>query len=113
MKNKYHIQKDHRVYAIGDIHGYAETLTRLHEKIDADIAVRPIDQVTIIYLGDYIDRGPDSKGVIDILLQRQKDLPEIKHCLLTKTKHKKSKLNMLPKSYPTPCLKHIKNFYKI
>ena len=82
MKNKYHIQKDHRVYAIGDIHGYAETLTRLHEKIDADIAVRPIDQVTIIYLGDYIDRGPNSKGVIDILLQRQKDLPEIKHVFL-------------------------------
>jgi len=82
MKNKYRIQKGRRVYAIGDIHGYAETLTHLHEKIDADIAARPIDQVTIIYLGDYIDRGPDSKGVIDILLQRQKDLPEINHVFL-------------------------------
>lgn len=49
-------------YAIGDIHGELEKLKRLFRKID------PKKDDTIIFLGDYIDRGPDSKGVIDFIV---------------------------------------------
>jgi len=51
-----------RIIAIGDIHGCSEALTA----IVAAFAPKPGD--TIITLGDYIDRGPDSKGVIEQLL---------------------------------------------
>jgi serine/threonine protein phosphatase 1 len=58
-----------RIYAIGDIHGRADLLDQLHEMILADAASLP-DGVrkVIIYLGDYVDRGMDSKGVIDRLV---------------------------------------------
>jgi serine/threonine protein phosphatase 1 len=58
----------HRVYAIGDIHGRRDLLAILHEHILADSANGKNIQKTIIYLGDYIDRGDDSAGVIDFLL---------------------------------------------
>ena len=56
-----------RVYAIGDIHGCAHLLDRLHEKIEADLAKGRPSEVQLIYLGDYVDRGPDSVGVLDRL----------------------------------------------
>ncbi len=57
-----------RVYAIGDIHGRLDLLTSLHGQIHADIERdEPIDW-RIIHLGDYTDRGPDSRGVLDFLL---------------------------------------------
>lgn len=55
------------VYAVGDIHGRSDLLERLHRNIDRDAHERGGD-VVIVYLGDYIDRGPDSRGVIDGLL---------------------------------------------
>lgn len=57
------------IYAIGDIHGRADLLALLHGAIEADLAERLGDRrATVVYLGDYIDRGPDSKAVIDRLL---------------------------------------------
>ena len=56
------------LYAIGDIHGRADCLDDAHLRIDRDVAQRGAqDQATEIYIGDYVDRGPDSKGVIDRL----------------------------------------------
>lgn len=61
-----------RIYAIGDIHGYAQALDRMHEAITNDlIANEPSAGVHIVYIGDYIDRGPDSKGVIERLIERK------------------------------------------
>ncbi|MBF0128055.1 MAG: serine/threonine protein phosphatase [Magnetococcales bacterium] len=58
-----------RIYVVGDIHGRSDLLRRLHHLIAADIASAPgVRQKIAIYLGDYIDRGDDSKGVIDLLL---------------------------------------------
>lgn len=57
-----------RVYAIGDIHGCVGLLDQLHRMIVADSASHR-GEVAIVYLGDYIDRGPDSKAVIDRLVQ--------------------------------------------
>jgi serine/threonine protein phosphatase 1 len=51
-----------RIIAIGDIHGCATALATL---IDA---IQPTEQDTLVFLGDYIDRGPDSKGVLDQII---------------------------------------------
>jgi serine/threonine protein phosphatase 1 len=56
-----------RVYAIGDVHGCAWLLDELHSRIAQDIAVSPPARVSFVYLGDYVDRGPDSCGVIERL----------------------------------------------
>ena len=53
-----------RIYAIGDIHGCLDQLDDLHRQIAGDLAARPAQAVTIIHLGDYLDRGPDSAGVL-------------------------------------------------
>lgn len=51
-----------RLYAIGDVHGCASQLTALHAAIAADAARYPVRQTVLLYLGDYVDRGPDSAG---------------------------------------------------
>lgn len=57
------------VYAIGDIHGRCDLLTALLDKIDADAATLPEGtERIIVFLGDYIDRGMQSRQVIDTLL---------------------------------------------
>jgi serine/threonine protein phosphatase 1 len=56
-----------RVYAIGDIHGCIEQLAALHEAIAQDLAERPVADALLIHLGDYVDRGPDSAAVVDLL----------------------------------------------
>jgi serine/threonine protein phosphatase 1 len=57
------------VYAIGDIHGRLDALDRLLALIDEDRHAVRAEDVTLIFLGDYVDRGPDSPGVIDRLLE--------------------------------------------
>ena len=60
---------DLRVYAIGDVHGCADRLAALHRLVAADARARPAAGHTVlIHLGDYVDRGPDSAGVLDLLL---------------------------------------------
>lgn len=52
------------IYAIGDIHGQLDELHRVLDLIHADGG----EDAPIVFLGDYVDRGPDSKGVIDLLI---------------------------------------------
>lgn len=61
-----------RVYAVGDIHGRLDLLTTLHEAIDEDAEMHPGPQCVEVYLGDYVDRGPQSAGVIDALMERMR-----------------------------------------
>lgn len=63
------------IYAVGDIHGRADLLGELHEKLKKDWPPG-----IIVYLGDYIDRGPQSARVIDILLDDA--LPEFRQVFL-------------------------------
>lgn len=56
-----------RIYAIGDIHGRADLLARLLAAIERDSADAPGKPI-LVFLGDYVDRGADSRGVIDALL---------------------------------------------
>ena len=58
-----------RVYAIGDVHGCRTDFQAMRERIEADLAHRPIDDWRIVMLGDYIDRGPDSAGVLTDLAE--------------------------------------------
>ncbi|MGD0108855.1 MAG: metallophosphoesterase [Rhodopila sp.] len=53
-----------RIYAIGDIHGCARQLADLHDTIARDLATRPIASVLLLHIGDYVDRGADTAGVI-------------------------------------------------
>ena len=59
-----------RIYAVGDVHGRADLLTQLFSRIDADLAARPVSRPIEVFLGDYIDRGPASRQVIDCLVSR-------------------------------------------
>jgi serine/threonine protein phosphatase 1 len=56
-----------RAYAVGDIHGRLDLLDRLLARIEADIAARPPKRTYIVFLGDLIDRGPDSAAVVERL----------------------------------------------
>jgi serine/threonine protein phosphatase 1 len=58
-----------RFYAVGDVHGRLDLLERVNEQIDADLAKRPCGRSVRVFLGDYIDRGPDSQGVIEYLIK--------------------------------------------
>src|ERR1700761_7944651 len=56
-----------RAYVIGDIHGCLDRLRALHKMIADDMAARATGSAVLIHLGDYIDQGPDSAGVITLL----------------------------------------------
>jgi serine/threonine protein phosphatase 1 len=58
-----------RLLAIGDIHGCHRQLRGLLDRL------RPIDSDQLVFLGDYIDRGPDSAGVIEVLLALRARFP--------------------------------------
>jgi serine/threonine protein phosphatase 1 len=59
------------VFAIGDIHGRADLLRALVPSIWKDRGDRDGKHATIVFLGDYIDRGPSSDEVLDILIDLQ------------------------------------------
>ncbi len=59
-------QEDRPIYAIGDIHGCSSELSSLLSKIDIN------KNTLVVFLGDYVDRGPNSRGVIDQILELQK-----------------------------------------
>ena len=61
--------KNTRIYAIGDVHGHIALLDTLFTSIEKDLKEHPIDNHKIIFLGDYIDRGPDSSGCVEFLIQ--------------------------------------------
>jgi serine/threonine protein phosphatase 1 len=57
-----------RIYAIGDIHGCDVQLGNLHEIIAEDLARRPVDAPLLLHIGDYVDRGADTAGVLRRLI---------------------------------------------
>ncbi|MGB0852749.1 MAG: metallophosphoesterase [Pikeienuella sp.] len=57
-----------RIYAVGDIHGHLAKLKAVHDNIAVDLAAHPAASHAILHIGDYTDRGPDSRGVIEYLI---------------------------------------------
>jgi serine/threonine protein phosphatase 1 len=66
------IPEDLRIYAIGDIHGRADLLQKMLDAIDSTLVTHPVKNVVQVLLGDYIDRGPNSREVVETLLARQR-----------------------------------------
>jgi serine/threonine protein phosphatase 1 len=67
MRRLAEVPRGLRVYAIGDVHGRLDLLLQVHEKIIEDARGRAHPEHRVIYLGDYIDRGPSSRDVIETL----------------------------------------------
>jgi serine/threonine protein phosphatase 1 len=59
-----------RIYAVGDLHGRVDLLDRLFANIDDDLVTFPATRAIHVFLGDYVDRGPDSRFVLDRLIER-------------------------------------------
>lgn len=81
------------VWAIGDIHGRLDLLKPLVEAIRADAAGTNARRKTVVFLGDYIDRGPDSRGVIHYLAGLPRD--EGIEWRFLKGNHEEAMLNFL------------------
>lgn len=81
-----------RVYAIGDIHGSLVPLRLLRDAINEHAKAHPIERKCIIYLGDYIDRGMESRGVLDLLIRAP--LPGFEHIFL-KGNHEEGMLRFM------------------
>ena len=71
----------HRVYAVGDIHGRLDLLDELQCKIAADAEAAAAVNRTVVYLGDYVDRGAESRGVVARLALRPLDGFESVHLM--------------------------------
>lgn len=75
--SSYALRRGLRAYAIGDVHGRRDLLEALLSRIDAERSADPREEEHLILLGDVIDRGPDSSGVIDLLLARARTDPTL------------------------------------
>jgi len=56
------------VYAVGDVHGRSDLLVKLVSLIESDAAARAVARPIVVFVGDYVDRGANSRGVIELLL---------------------------------------------
>ena len=65
-RRKAHVPEGERWYVIGDIHGRRDLLEALQEAIEADDVKHAQAETTVVFLGDLVDRGPDSAGVIKL-----------------------------------------------
>lgn len=70
------IPEGQRVYAIGDIHGRDDLFAQMIDMIRADNAKRRPATITLILLGDLVDRGPDSAGVVDRAMRLKDEFPD-------------------------------------
>jgi len=94
---KVELPKGHRVYAIGDIHGRLDLLLELIEIINQDMSTHPKTQNTVVFLGDYVDRGPDSAGVIEYLSTLS--IPDVE-CIFLMGNHEKYVMDLTTLSVP-------------
>lgn len=74
-----------QIVAIGDIHGCYETLKLMWKKLE------PYQESLHVFVGDYIDRGPDSRGVVDFLLQVQHE----RDCIFLRGNHEQMLLDSI------------------
>lgn len=73
------------IVAIGDIHGCLKSMKSLWEKLE------PHKDALHVFIGDYIDRGPDSKGVVDFLIEKQNE----RKCIFLRGNHEQMLLKAL------------------
>lgn len=81
-----------RAYAIGDIHGRLDLLKDLLDQVERDNAGRRPAKTYLVFLGDLVDRGPDSRGVIDLLVNHS---PAFARSVFIKGNHEEFFLRVL------------------
>ena len=79
------------VYAVGDIHGRLDLLLGVQRRIDVDKARLIRGRAVEVYLGDYIDRGPDPAGVVSRLIDRSQEV----HAVFLRGNHEQLLLDFL------------------
>lgn len=89
-RRKASVPAGERVYAIGDIHGRADLLEALLQEIGRDCE-NSHASVTFVFVGDYVDRGPDSREVVARLLE----LSKMAHCIFLRGNHDQTLLDFL------------------
>jgi len=89
-----HLPERRRLYCVGDIHGRLDLLEELHELIHADAADFDGSK-GVVYLGDFIDRGAQSRQVVDLLIEQPLEGFEAIHLL---GNHEQTMLDFL--AYP-------------
>jgi len=77
------------IYAVGDIHGCLDRLEMLLDEIQPDL-----EKDVLLFVGDYIDRGPASRGVVDYVLRLQQKYPR-EHVVCLKGNHEAMFLDFL------------------
>ena len=82
------------IYAVGDVHGHLDALDPLIKVIGKDaLASSPAERPLLIFVGDYVDRGPASAGVVDLILSLKAQAAFEVHCL--KGNHEEALLQFL------------------
>lgn len=75
-RGSFAIPDGRRVYAIGDVHGRDDLFAQLIDMIRADNSARPPAEITLILLGDLVDRGPQSAEVIDRAIRLKEEFAD-------------------------------------
>src|SRR3546814_14341088 len=75
VRPDYSVPPGRRVYAIGDIHGRDDLFGQLIDRILADHAARGPAQMTLVLLGDLVDRGPQSVAVVERAMNLRREFP--------------------------------------
>lgn len=78
MPGEHRLPEGDRVYAIGDIHGRLDLLVPLLELVAADDRTRGERATHLVFLGDLVDRGPDSAGVVDHVMRLAAATPNVR-----------------------------------
>lgn len=78
-----------RAYIIGDVHGRLDLLDKLLAEIDLHNASQPSKETRLVFLGDLIDRGPESRQVIDRVIKIERESPG---CVFIRGNHEASLL---------------------
>lgn len=98
-----HPVPDRPIYAIGDIHGRVDLLEELLDRIDDDTDRRqPGPKTALVFLGDYVDRGADSAGVLRLIHDLVRQLPGHMACLMGN--HERMMLDFI--ADPMTCGRH-------
>jgi serine/threonine protein phosphatase 1 len=80
-----------RIYAVGDVHGRADLLNAVCRAIDDDVAARPVVRPVGVFLGDYIDRGPQSREAVESLMLRSR----ARECVFLRGNHEATAMKCL------------------
>ena len=78
VRESFSVPAGQRIYAIGDIHGRDDLFAELIDLIRADIAARAPARVSLILLGDLVDRGPRSAEVVERALRLREEFDDLR-----------------------------------